>query len=133
MLAVSNEATIRPNRKLTKLHYQKYSIKGNALSLNKHRIPNSLTLYKFLHKIVLPYFSYFAKTIKIFSWVFIYLYIYIYESTKFPNIWVPPSNYWHHKSEKKHVPYSGPTNISCYCTKFSCHSGLVHGICESLS
>lgn len=51
-------------------------------------------------------------------------------STNFPNIWVLPSNYWRHKGDKKHVPYSGPTNISCYCTKFSCHCDLVHGICQ---
>ena len=42
------------------------------------------------------------------------------------------SKYSCQKGDMIQVPYSGPTNIRCHCTEFSCHGNLLPGICAAL-
>ena len=39
--------------------------------------------------------------------------------TNFPKIKQQPQNFRYKKVDIKQVPYLGPTDIRCYCTKFS--------------
>lgn len=48
------------------------------------------------------------------------------------NFMDPPQNSRKQIGEMREVPYWGPTNSRCHCTRFVLHGELVHGICTLL-